>query len=286
MAQRIAGVSPPGAPFHTARMVRDEQGFLTATHVIRTPELVEFQFELAGIYSRFLAWLIDATLCAVLSAGIVFALSFLAIFAAGVAGFAIFLAVFLVNWGYFALAEAWTGGQTLGKRLLGLRVVQVSGVRIDFLQAALRNLIRAFDNLPLLYAVGGGAALVSRSRRRLGDWVAGTVVVRERVRRLPAELGLGAQGASAAGQVVRLHERLRRATVPERELLLSAALRREELEVPARLALFAELSRFLTERFGVEKPSHLSDEKLVLEAVAGLLQLEGAAPSRAARVRR
>jgi len=267
-------------------MVRDEQGFLTATHVIRTPELVEFQFELAGIYSRFLAWLIDAALCAALSAGIVFALSFLAIFAAGVAGFAIFLAVFLVNWGYFALAEAWTGGQTLGKRLLGLRVVQVSGVRIDFLQAALRNLIRAFDNLPLLYAVGGGAALVSRSRRRLGDWVAGTVVVRERVRRLPAELGLGAQGASAAGQVVRLHERLRRATVPERELLLSAALRREELEVPARLALFAELSRFLTERFGVEKPSHLSDEKLVLEAVAGLLQLEGAAPSRAARVRR
>src|SRR5206468_4093893 len=97
--------------------------------------------------------------------------------------------------------------------------------------------------------------------------------------------GAGAGGTARTGSLVRLEERLRRATVPERELLLSAALRREELDVPAPLTLFGELDRILAEGFGVEKPDHLSDEKLVLEAVACLLRIEGAAPAAGAPVR-
>jgi len=256
--------------------VRDEQGFLTATHVIRTPELVEFEFELAGLYARFLAWVIDGCIAGAVSAAALFALSFMAIFASGLAGFLIFVVLFLASWGYFTFFEWRMGGRTPGKRAMGLRVMQVSGVRIEFTHAALRNLLRAFDHLPFLYAVGGGIALFAPSRRRLGDLVAGTVVVRERRRKVPGNLGAG--GPARQGLLGRLEEKLRRATVPERELLLSAALRREELDVPARLTLFAELAGFLRERFGVEKPEHLSDEKLVLEAVAVLLRLEGAAP--------
>lgn len=259
-------------------MVRDEQGFLTATHVIRTPELVEFEFELAGLYSRMLAWLIDGAIISALVAGAVFVFSLLSIVAGGLAGFLMFIAIFLAMWGYFTFFEWWMGGRTPGKKALGLRVMQVSGVRIEFVHAALRNLLRIFDSLPFIYAVGGGVALMAPSRRRLGDLVAGTVVVRERRRKAPAGLGAGAGGPARAGSLARLEERLRRATVPERELLLSAALRREELEVKARLALFGELARFLGERFGIEKPDHLSDEKLVLEAVAALLRIEGAAP--------
>ncbi|MBS2030535.1 MAG: RDD family protein [Deltaproteobacteria bacterium] len=259
-------------------MVRDEQGFLTATHVIRTPELVEFDFELAGLYARFLAWVIDGCIAGAISAGALFALSFMAMFASGLAGFLIFVLLFLASWGYFTFFEWRMGGRTPGKKAMGLRVVQVSGVRIEFTHAALRNLLRAFDHLPFLYAVGGGIALFAPSRRRLGDLVAGTVVVRERRRKVPANLAAGTGGPARSGLLGRLEEKLRRATVPERELLLSAALRREELDVPARLTLFAELAGFLHERFGIEKPDHLSDEKLVLEAVACLLRLEGAAP--------
>lgn len=259
-------------------MVRDEQGYLTATHVIRTPELVDFEFELAGLYSRFLAWLIDGLIVAALLGAAVFGLSFLAILSGGLAGFLIFVAVFVINWGYFTFCEWRMAGRTPGKKALSLRVMQTSGVRIGLAQAALRNLLRVFDHLPLLYAVGGGVALLAPSRRRLGDLVAGTMVVRERRRRAPASLGQQASGHSTALSQPRMAERLRRAPVGERELLLSAALRREELTVEARLQLFGELAAFLAERFGVEKPEHLSDEKLVLEAVACLLRLEGVEP--------
>jgi uncharacterized RDD family membrane protein YckC len=257
-------------------MVRDEQGYLTATHVIRTPELVEFEFELAGLYSRFLAWLIDGAIAGAIAGAVLFGLSLLAVFASGLAGFLIFIALFLASWGYFTFFEWWMAGRTPGKKAMGLRVMQVTGVRVEFAQAALRNLLRAFDNLPFFYGVGGAVALLAPSRRRLGDLVAGTVVVRERRRKVPAHLGAGAGGTARTASLARLEEKLRRATVPERELLLSAALRREELEVPARLLLFGELARFLTERFSIEKPDHLSDEKLVLEAVACLLRIEGA----------
>ena len=256
-------------------MVRDEQGFLTATHVIRTPELVDFDFELAGLYSRFLAWLLDGLITSALIATTVFAFSFLAIVSGGLAGFFIFVAIFVINWGYFTFCEWKMAGRTPGKKALGLRVMQVSGVRIGLAQAALRNLMRLFDHLPFLYAVGGGVALFAPSRRRLGDLVAGTMVVRERRRRVPAQLGQGAAGPSTALSQPRMAERLRRAPTADRELFLSAAMRREELALSARLQLFGELAAFLIERYGIEKPDHLSDEKLVLEAVACLLRLEG-----------
>jgi len=264
-------------------MVRDEQGYLTATHVIRTPELVEFQFELAGLCSRMLAWGVDGLLSAAVTALLLLALSLLSVLSAGLAGFLSFVAVFLVQWAYFAGFEWRMAGQTPGKKMLGLRVMQRSGVRIDFVHAALRNLLRPLDHLPLLYAVGGGAALFSDARQRLGDRVAGTVVVRERRRRTPSGVltAVGEQVARTGAS----EDRLRRATVAERDLLFLAALRREELELGARLRLFGELAEHLEARFGVARPAHLSDEKVVLDAMATLLRLEGAGASKAAPAR-
>ena len=157
-------------------MVRDEQGYLTATHVIRTPELVEFEFELAGLYSRFLAWLIDGAIAGAIAGAVLFGLSLLAVFASGLAGFLIFIALFLASWGYFTFFEWWMAGRTPGKKAMGLRVMQVSGVRVEFAQAALRNLLRAFDNLPFFYGVGGAVALLLHWKdplhgfvRKMGD---------------------------------------------------------------------------------------------------------------------
>jgi len=150
---------------------------------IETPEHVLLEFELAGIGSRTAAAAYDAVL--------IFALIFLASVAVELVGllpalsgaWAMSLLVviwFGIIWGYFLLFEAFSGGRTPGKRRLGLRVVMDSGHPISVRAAALRNLIRLVDIQP------AGASLVGLSfvffqqhNRRLGDLVAGTIVVRD-----------------------------------------------------------------------------------------------------------
>src|SRR6185503_8817620 len=82
--------------------------------------------------------------------------------------------------GYAILLEWRWRGQTVGKRLLRLRVIDAHGLQLRFAQIVLRNLIRLVDMLPLLYLVGGLTALLTRTGQRLGDLAANTVVIRER----------------------------------------------------------------------------------------------------------
>lgn len=242
-------------------------GTLDGAHTVLTPEYVEFDFVLAGLYSRFLAWLVDGLLV-MLASLIVISVVSVSMFA--FPGFASALSIvvyFLVDWGYgIALETAWSG-QTVGKKMMGLRVIQESGVRIGFYQAALRNLLRPFDRFPLFYLVGGTAALFSRSQQRLGDMVAGTLVVRERRLKIPSSVAQpeGERGLLSDPQFVARASKLPEA---EREVILNAAIRREELGMQARLKLFAALARRLEEEHGIYKPEHLSDEKLVLLAAA------------------
>jgi uncharacterized RDD family membrane protein YckC len=237
-------------------------GTLDATHAVLTPEYVEFDFVLAGLYSRFLAWVVDTV--------VVLMVSFVAVMVGGVISpFISIVVYFLIDWGYaIALEIAWSG-QTVGKRMMGLRVIQESGVRIGFHQAVLRNIARPVDRLPALYLVGGVVALFSSSHQRLGDMLAGTVVIRERSLKLPSSL----PGAEAqAGLLADPRFRTQAAKLPpeDQELIFSAAFRREELGMDARLKLFAALSRRMQDEFGFERPEYLSDEKLVLFIAAAL----------------
>lgn len=97
-------------------------------------------------------------------------------------GVALFLAgQFILQWGYHVVCEATFDGQTPGKRLLRLRVVRLGGGGIDLGASAARNLLRVVDMQPgLVYAVGILSSVVTRNNQRLGDLVAGTIVVRER----------------------------------------------------------------------------------------------------------
>ena len=246
---------------------------LDGTHAVLTPEYVEFRFTLAGIYSRFLAWLLDAVLILFGTGMILTALSVMMAVFPGFASALGIVVYFLVDWGYgIALETAWSG-QTVGKRLLGLRVIQQSGVRIGFYHAALRNLARPVDRLPVLYLVGGVTALLSGSHQRLGDMLAGTIVVRERRLKAPSALGLTAgEGLLADPLFV---SRVKRLSAETRELVLSAALRREELRMEARLRLFSALGTKLQELLAMEKPAHLSDEKWALLVAAALLPSPG-----------
>lgn len=255
-------------------MTPASETLLDGSHTVLTPEYVEFRFTLAGIYSRFLAWLLDAVIVLVGTAAVLMVLNIAMMAFPGFASALSLVVYFLVDWGYgIALETAWSG-QTVGKRVMSLRVIQESGVRIGFYHAALRNLARPVDRLPLLYLVGGVAALVSRSHQRLGDMLAGTIVVRERRLKVPSALGTtGEEGLLADPLFV---ARVKKLSTEEREVILSAALRREELRMEARLQLFAALGARLQEALAMEKPAHLSDEKWTLLVAAALVPPQGA----------
>ncbi|RMF72121.1 MAG: RDD family protein [Acidobacteria bacterium] len=92
---------------------------------------------------------------------------------------AVVLGLFVVHYGYFALCEWLMDGQTPGKRVLGIRVVESDGTRIGPLSALIRNLIRMIDFLPFGFGVGVATIFLSERCQRLGDMAAGTLVVRE-----------------------------------------------------------------------------------------------------------
>lgn len=243
---------------------------LDGKHTVLTPEYVEFNFVLAGLLSRFLALAIDTVVSVMLTMVVVFSLALASIITGGFAGAMMLMLWFLIDWGYFVLLEVVWSGQTIGKRALGLRVIQESGVRVGFYQSVVRNLLRPLDKLPIFYFVGGTAALFSASQQRLGDILAGTVVIRERKLKIPASL------ARPEGDVGLLDDPYFRSLVQrlpadEEQLLVSAAMRREELSIEARLALFSAISERLQTEWGFGRPEHLSDEKLVLLVTAALV---------------
>jgi uncharacterized membrane protein SpoIIM required for sporulation len=163
---------------------------------VETPELVVLTYSIAGVGSRVLAALTDLLICAGALLVLVFAVGLLhgASRAMGAAvgvpaswGTAVLiLAQFAVLWGYYVLFEGLRDGQTPGKRIHRLRVVREGGYSVTFGVSAVRNLVRVLDMQPFVfYLVGLGSMLVTKRGRRLGDLVAGTIVVREEVRTLP-----------------------------------------------------------------------------------------------------
>ena len=146
--------------------------------VIRTPEGIEFSLPLAGPFSRMLALVIDIAVIIMLGSFLEKLLAPLLVFGQDLADALTVIGYFVISLIYSALAEWRWRGQTVGKRLLRLRVVDARGLRLEPSQVVVRNLMRFVDALPLLYLVGGVACVLSRYRQRLGDLAAGTVVVR------------------------------------------------------------------------------------------------------------
>jgi hypothetical protein len=98
------------------------------------------------------------------------------------------LAIFAIYWGYFVLFETLWSGQTPGKRIMRLRVVREDGRPVRFFEVFVRNLLRLLiDMQPALsYAIGVVSIIFSARSKRVGDFVAGTVVVKERATEAPS----------------------------------------------------------------------------------------------------
>ena len=181
---------------------------LAPTVDVETPELVILTYTVAGVGSRSLAALVDYLLCILLLTGISWLFAWLRIGTKVVGASpssawaaAIFVIIaFSILWGYYVLFEALADGQTPGKRLLRLRVVRDGGFSITFGASAVRNLVRIIDLQPFfLYFVGLVSIAVSKTGKRLGDFAAGTIVVREGFEP-PAQLeGMGDSAAAGTG---------------------------------------------------------------------------------------
>jgi uncharacterized RDD family membrane protein YckC len=153
---------------------------------IETPECVRMTYRLAGPAARIGAYLLDSLLrgAILLIAGLVMMCAGMQTLGMSIGIF--FLIWFFVEWGYFAISEGFYGGRTLGKRAMGIRVIETYGYPISPWSALLRNLLRALDGLAF-YGPGFISMLCTRRFQRLGDLAAGTIVIHERDVRLPTE---------------------------------------------------------------------------------------------------
>lgn len=152
---------------------------------IQTPEGVDLSLTLAGVGSRFAAALVDYSIQLLILVALAAALfGGLALAGGdtggGVAGAIYAIASFLLFVGYDISFEVLASGRTPGKRLNGLRVVRMRGEPVTFLTSAVRNVLRVIDILPGAYLVGAVSVLATAQNQRIGDVIAGTLVVRER----------------------------------------------------------------------------------------------------------
>jgi uncharacterized RDD family membrane protein YckC len=257
---------------------------------IATPELVDLQFPLAGIGSRFVALLIDYLIwfAGFIVVAILFAVFIPAIWASSktsaqwAAAIEVFL-FFLLNWGYFTLFEAFWNGQTPGKRIARIRVIQRSGRGIGLFESMARNLIRYVDQIPFFYAVGVIAIFATRQHQRLGDLAAGTLVVREREQEAPLWGQAGTRTFTAgsftpAAPIPEPHTALSlpvdgiaRLTASDLEVLEGFFSRRLDMSLSTRQALAQRIVSAIRAKSGLEPPPGASIETF-LEAAARQLR--------------
>ncbi|AMQ08109.1 MULTISPECIES: RDD family protein [Sporosarcina] len=156
---------------------------------IKTPEFVSLQFQLAGLGSRATGFIIDQLILLVVNALIIISLIILftgemdLLAYAGTDSLLLGLTIvglFIINSGYFIALEYFSGGRTIGKRIVGIRAIQENGHSLTLLSSFIRNFLRIVDNLPAGYFLGIIMIYFHPTHKRIGDLVAGTIVVHER----------------------------------------------------------------------------------------------------------
>jgi uncharacterized RDD family membrane protein YckC len=242
----------------------------TNTLLIKTPEGIVFSLLLAGPVTRFLAWAVDIACIAAMTSLVGSLLGLLGLISVDLARAMIVLAGFIIPIGYSIVMEWFWRGQTIGKRLLRLRVMDAQGLRLQFSQIVIRNLVRFVDMLPGFYLIGGIACLASRRAQRLGDFAANTIVIRNpKIQEPDLDQILAGKYNSLREHphlAARLHQRV---SPPEARVALQALLRRDELDARARVELFGEIAahfRALTP-FPPEVTEGITDEQYVRNVV-------------------
>lgn len=224
-------------------------------YLISTPENVDLHLELAGLGNRIMASLLDHILIGAVS-GIVVAI----LIGVGVAIDSVplptdnktmvyyvligvgLLLLFVINFGYFIFFEGLWKGQTPGKKVANIRVIEANGQPVGWSSVFIRNILRMIDELPGLYP-GILPMIIDKHERRLGDLAAGTLVIRERLQSISTSnlrivQDAGAEPLFDTGLI----------SPDEYALLVSFLKRRESLSPNQRQKLAASLSSHFQEK--------------------------------------
>lgn len=167
---------------------------MSDTHSMVIPENVELKFEIAGIGSRFAALMLDFviqiaacgvfTIALLVLLGITIALDkHLSELTSSITVGIIVIVISIIFLGYHIILETIMNGQTIGKKVLNIRVRKEQGGSLTFWDILLRNFVRLVDVLPPFFIIGLVVMFVNKKSKRLGDFAAGTIVVKEIPRR-------------------------------------------------------------------------------------------------------
>jgi uncharacterized RDD family membrane protein YckC len=242
------------------------------THLlrVRTPEGVAFTVRLASPVLRAAAFVVDLGVVSATWSIVALAVGLLGIISADFAGMVGAIAYFLISQGYGIATEWLWRGQTVGKRVMRLRVIDARGLRLSFAQIVLRNLLRFVDGLPLFYLVGGAASLLNARAQRLGDLAADTLVIWEPSERPPDFALLQGDKYNSLRAHAPVVARLRQSVSPaEARAAWSALARRDQFDAEARVRLFAELANYFRTRAAPppDAVEGVSDEQFVRNVV-------------------
>lgn len=239
--------------------------------IIDTPEQVHLEFVLADIGSRFMAVFLDTIIWLVGLVVLLYAeaklgggiFSKLSSFQLWVDALLIFL-IFCLFWGYWAAFEALWNGQTPGKRWAGIRVIKETGRPINAFEAIARNLLRVVDLVPFVppYAVGIVTMLLNSKNRRLGDLVAGTLVVHDK-KVQESELFFNTAAKKPEFAVYQAG----RLGVAEVELIETFLARRLDIPVEVRQQSALRIANMISAKLGVDPQTRPADNENFLELV-------------------
>lgn len=249
---------------------------MSETFRVDTPESVDLALEPAGLGTRFLAIMVDALIqwgAALMLLFIVLPMTAISnafdLFGNSGTFDGVLMAILLLSVGflfflYKLVLEAFWNGQTVGKRVVGIRVIKANGLPVDFLQVVIRNILRVIDHLPFLYLIGSITIAASQRGQRLGDIVAGTVVVRDQ-RATPPQMPVRLFHQPQYDLSV-LREHVLRLSDEDLEPARRFWIRRNELEKKSRWRLGARIAESLRDKMGWQEalPPH---PEMFLEAV-------------------
>ena len=249
---------------------------------IDTPEQISLELPLAGIGSRFLALTLDS----LIQVGAIIVLTifgwFISMAYTNLSGAAdkffsetvgtvvLILVPFCLYWGYFAFFEILWQGRTPGKRVAGIRVIHQTGRPMTAIECIGRNLLRVIDMQPgTIYAVGLICMMCNKQNRRVGDFIAGTIVVHDKA----LDSVSPTWGDNKADSMVQ--PELHKLSSDELVLIETYLNRRYDLDAFVRAQTSARIVAMISEKLGIIKPPEQRDDDF-LESVARQLR-DGAA---------
>jgi uncharacterized RDD family membrane protein YckC len=248
---------------------------------VATPENVSFTYDIAGIGSRFMAALVDVLIYFVMAVAL--ALIFSQVVQrieeadptlASTLTAIYFVVSFALYWVYYIVFELVWGGQSPGKRLVKLRVVRLDGTPASAVQIIIRNVGRLVDIFPGFYAVGLTVMFLNDQSRRLGDFAAGTLVVRENAKLSLQQLSaltapLVSLSSAAAEEAAALP--VNRLSRDQKHLVREFITRRESMNDVQRARLAIQIGQSIAQQMDTLLPSHPAQAERLIELTAAAI---------------